>query len=133
MYCLHQQSNTRSNRHGLESGIGFDWTIKKYNSLSGNINYNRFGNKNSGIINQEQQTTFFDSSTNNTDVFSLNHLSNSFLFYSTDASISYKRTFKKEDQSLEINLNTSFGNNHTTANNYQSLLPQDSVLLRSEQ
>lgn len=124
---LHQQSDTRSNRHGLESGIGFDWTIKKYNSLSGNINYNRFGSKNNGVINQEQKTTFPDSSVNDADVFSLNHLSNSFLFYSTDASISYKRTFKKEDQSLEINLNTSFGNNRRTANNYQNLLSQDSV------
>ena len=50
------------------------------------------------------------------------------MFYSTDASINYKRTFKKEDQSLEINVNTSFGNRRSAANNYQTVLPQDSLV-----
>ncbi|MEO8712135.1 MAG: TonB-dependent receptor [Parafilimonas sp.] len=123
---LHQDGSTNTNRHGLESGIGFDWTIKKYNNFSGNVNYNRFGNKNDGIINQQQKIVSFDSTTNS-DVASLNNSANSFTFYSTDASLNYKRTFKKEDQSLEINLNSSFGNISIASDNYQNLLPQDSL------
>lgn len=124
---LHQQGSTETNRYGMESGIGFDWTLNKYNNLSGNINYNKFGNKNSGIISQEQQTIPFNNNTIINDVNSVNNLYNQFKSYSTDAGLSYKRTFAKEDQSLEINLNTSLGNNNISAANYQTLLPQDSV------
>ena len=126
-FLLHQQGSTATSRYGTEAGIGFDWTINKYNNLSGNINYNRFGNKSSGIINQEQQTMPFDTDTFINAVNSKNNLYNKFGFYSTDASVNFKRTFAKEDQSLEINLNTSFGNNKINADNYQTLLPQDSV------
>ena len=57
---LHQQGSSRFNRYGAESGVGFDWTVKKYNNFLGNINYNRFGNKSNGVINQEQQVTPFE-------------------------------------------------------------------------
>ena len=48
-------------------------------------------------------------------------------FYSTDADLNYKKTFAKEDQSIEVNLSTSMGRNVDKGNNYQTLLPQDSV------
>ena len=124
---LQQQGSTQTNRYGMESGIGFDWTVNKFNSLSGNINYERFGNKNSGLVNQGQQTVSIDSNHITNDLQSLNNLYNKFRSYNTDASLNYKRTFSKEDQSLEINLNTSFDNNKTLASNYQTLQLQDSV------
>ncbi len=124
---LHQQSDPRTNRHGMQSGVGFDWSFKKYNSLSGNLNYNRFGSKSSGIMYQQQQTIPFDSNTIISDVQSVNNSANRFSFYSVDAGINYKRTFAKEDQSLEINVNTSLGNNNSRGNNYQTLMPEDSV------
>ena len=61
------------------------------------------------------------------DILSVNNLSNHFLFHTVDAGINYKRTFAKEDQALEIGVNTSLGNNNTSAENVQILLPQDSV------
>ncbi len=124
---LHQQGSTATNRYGTESGVGFDWTLNKYNSLSGNVNYNRFGNKSSGIISQQQQTLFFDTTAVGNKVNSINNVYNWFKFYTTDANLNFKRTFAKEDQSLEINFNASLGNNNTKADNYQTLLPQDSA------
>ena len=124
---FHQQSQPQTNRYGVQAGFGFDWTINKYNNLSGNINHNRFGNNSMGLVNQEQKTAAFNSSTYNTDLLSTNNYNNKFLFYSDDLSLNYKKTFKKEDQSLEINVNSSLGNNNSKGNNFQTLLPQDSV------
>lgn len=124
---LHQQGSTSTNRYGTESGIGFDWTFNKYNSLSGNINYNIFGNKNSGIIGQQQQITSLNSDTIFSEQNVINNQYSRFKFHSTDAGLNYKKTFAREEQELEINLNTSLGHNITKANNYQTLIPNDSV------
>ncbi|MEP6684011.1 MAG: TonB-dependent receptor [Parafilimonas sp.] len=124
---FHQQSMPLTNRYGLESGLGFDWTFNKYNSFSGNVNYNRFGSSGKGLVNQEEATTSFNNDTAFSDIFSTNNYKNNFLFHSTDADINYKRTFAKEDQSLEINVSTSLGNNNSKNNNFQTLLPQDSA------
>lgn len=123
---LHQQSEPRTNRYGIQSGLGFDWTFSKYNNLSGNIGYDRFGNAGKGQVYQEQKTLPFNDSIN-TDIISTNDFANRFLFYSTEADIDYKRTFSREDQSLEISISTSLGRNNYRINNYQTLLPQDSV------
>ncbi|HEY1870247.1 MAG TPA: outer membrane beta-barrel family protein, partial [Chitinophagaceae bacterium] len=124
---LHQQSEPRTNRYGIQSGVGFDWTFKKHNNLSGNINYNRFGNSGKGIVGQEQKTISFNDDTIITDIVSTNNFQNKFLYHSADANINYKRTFGKEDQSLEIDVSTSLGRNDYSVNNYQTLMPQDSI------
>ncbi len=124
---FHQDGSNRFTRYGVESGIGFDWTVKTKNNFSGNLNYNRFGNNSSGVINQLQQTTPFGSNAILSDIASINHLNNRFLFHSIEASLNYKRTFAKEDQSLEISVNTSPGINNIRGSNFQTLLPQDSV------
>ncbi len=124
---LHQEGSSRFNRYGAQSGLGFDWTVKKYNSFSGNINYNRFGNSGSGIINQQQQTMPSGSGDILSDLASVNNQSNHFLFHNVDAGLDYKRTFSKEDQELEIGVNTSLGNNDTRSGSSQVLMPQDSL------
>lgn len=124
---LHQQSEPQTNRSGFNSGIGFDWTIDSSNSLSGNVNFNHFGNAGSGIVNQQQQIIAFNSTTPISDINSFSDFNNGFLFYSTDASINYIKKFAKEDQTLEVDVNTSFGHNNFNSNNYQTLVPQDSV------
>ncbi len=122
-----QQGSNRFKRHGIESGIGFDWTIKKYNNFSGNLNYNRLGNDGSGLINQQQQVTMSHNGSIISDLLTRNNLNNNSAFHSVDASLNYRRTFAKEDQVLEISGNTSIGNRDTRSSNFQSLLPQDSV------
>ena len=120
-----QDGFNRFHRYGVESGIGFDWTVKK-NNFSGNVNMNRFGNSSNGILNQQQQIIPFGGSVIS-DINTINNLENRFYFHSVDASLDYKRSFKIEDQSLEIGVNTSLGNNSTKGNNFQTLLPQDSL------
>lgn len=124
---LHQQGAVRFKRHGYQSGVGFDWTYKKKNNFSGSFNYNNFGNSGIGLINQLQIKTAAVSGNILSNIASVNHTENKFVFRNTDVSLNYKRTFDKEDQELEISFNSSIENNRGTLANYQLLLPIDSV------
>ena len=52
-----------------------------------------------------------------------NYTNSTLRFNNIDASLNYKRTFSKEDQELEIAVNTSLGTNYNTTDNYQLALP----------
>jgi outer membrane receptor for ferrienterochelin and colicin len=49
---LQQDGSSEFNRHGYQTGIGFDWTYKEKNNFSGSLNYNNFGFKGNGLVNQ---------------------------------------------------------------------------------
>ncbi len=121
---LHQEGVGIFERHGFQTGTGFDWTYKKLNSFSGSISYNNFGYTGNGLTNQDIYTN-----KNGTVPPILSILNSSYIykFNNIDASLNYKRKFAKEDQELEISVNTSSGNNQNTSANRQSLLPQDSL------
>ena len=121
---LNQYSSSHFYRQGYQSGIGFDWTYKKYNNFSGNIAYNYFGFKGNGSTNQSLQP---DKDGALPDILSLINAGNQFRFHSADASLNYKRTFAKEDQELEISASTENGNNHGNSYSEQYMLPQDSL------
>ena len=121
---LFQQGNGNVERHGIQTGAGFDWTYKKYNNLSGSISFNKFGNAPNTMLTQQYQAN-----KNNpvpAVVSSLNTHSES-KFDNADAGLNYKRTFSKEDQELNIGFNTSSGKSRTQSSNEQFLLPQDSL------
>lgn len=124
---LQQQGDYRFKRHGYQTGLGFDWSYNKKNSLSGSLSYNNFGNNGIGLINQSIAKNDAVSGNMLSTISSINHTENAFLFYNADASLNYKRTFNKEDQELEISINSSKGNSHTTLANNQLLVPQDSL------
>lgn len=123
---LHQQGSSQFVRHGLESGVGFDWTYKKKNSFSGSLGYDDFGGSGTGYVNQLQTETNAAGMLLSS-IASLNNTHNSFNFHSVDANLNYKRTFDKDDQELEVNVNTSFGKSHNIADNEQHSLPLDSL------
>lgn len=121
---LHQEGAGLYERHGVEAGTGFDWTYKKYNNFSGSVSFNNFGQSGNGLTGQSLFTTKgLATPTVNSGINSL-YKSN---FKDIDAGFNYKKTFKKEDQELEINLNTSSGNENYSSLYTQSLLPQDSL------
>ncbi len=123
---LAQDGEGRFTRRGIESGIGFDWTLKKKNSITGSFNYNAFGNNNIGLINQSQ--THFDSNGNMLSrLMSYNRTGNTSRFNNADLSLNYKRTFNKEDQELTIGVNSSFGNSTGVPANNQYIQPPDSL------
>ena len=121
---LHQDGYGQFSRSGYQTGLGFDWTPQKKNNFSGSISYNHFGNNGSGFTTQDQQ--YYTGNVMGDILSSMNTNSN-FKFHNIDAGLNYKRTFNKEDQELEINVNSSFGNDNSSGNNSQYLLPQDSL------
>ena len=121
---LHQQGYGQFSRSGYQTGLGFDWTLQKKNNFSGSISYNHFGSNGSGLIMQDQQ--YYTGNILGDILSSVNTLNN-FKFHNIDAGLNYKRTFNKEDQELEIDVNTSLGNDNTNGSNSQFLLPQDSL------
>jgi len=128
---LQQDANSQFKRHGAESGAGFDWTYKKKNNFTGSVRYGNFGYKGSGVTNQLQVITDQGLGSILSSIASINHNEYTFDFYNTDVSLNYKRTFNKEDQELEISLNSSKENNGGTSGNYQLLQPQDSLYFGS--
>ncbi|MGH2564321.1 MAG: outer membrane beta-barrel family protein, partial [Ginsengibacter sp.] len=124
---LHQDGSSGFNRHGIETGIGFDWTYRQKNSFTGSLNYNSLGHAGDGLINQSQVT--INNTTGNIieDITAINNISNSFQFHNVDAGIDYKRTFNKADRELEVAVNSGFGKSNTISNNEQYTLPADSI------
>ena len=125
---LQQDGSSRFNRHGIETGIGFDWTYRQKNNFSASLNYNSLGHTGNGLINQTQVTS--DDATGNIieDIAAINNTGSSFMFHNVDASLDYKRTFNKEDRELEVSVTSSSGHNFARANNDQNLLPADSLI-----
>ena len=128
---LLQQGNSTFNRHGYESGLGFDWNIDHRNDLSGSVGYDNFGNR-SHSLSQQEQTQFADPSGNIlSDAFSAIHSQNRFQGQSLDWSLNYKKTFAREDQELNISVQGSLGSNNSFYSQDQSLPSGDSVFAGS--
>ena len=124
---LQQNSNPDFTRHGIQSGVGFDWSPGEQNSLSGALNYADFGNHRSGNVNQSEQQQNTPGGPYS-DTNSTNRTSSAFHQYSFDPSLDFKHTFANTDQQLEIVLDGSFSHNLATAANDQYLSPQDSLI-----
>ena len=121
---LDQSSQSRFERQGMQTGAGFDWTIKKFHNISGNISFNFFGVNGKGSTNQALQP---DKNSGLPDLLTLTNSDNRFNIHTTDISLTYKRTFAKEDQELEFGFNTSSEGNKGYTNSSQFWLPQDSL------
>lgn len=120
---LHQDGISHFNRFGFQTGAGFDWSPDKKNNVTGSFAYERFGNNGNGFISQRQQLYSQTNGATLNDVSSETYTNSHFWIHAVDASLAYKRTFNKEDQELEIAINSSFGKSYTNADNYQVLLP----------
>ncbi|HVX48828.1 MAG TPA: TonB-dependent receptor [Chitinophagaceae bacterium] len=123
---LTQDGSSQFIRHGIETGVNFDWTYKKKNSFSGGISYENFGGSGSGTTNQLQSIT---DATGNllSNIALLNSSHNSFLFHTVGVNFDYKRTFDKDGQELEFAVNSSFDNSRRVADNNQTAQPSDSL------
>jgi outer membrane receptor protein involved in Fe transport len=124
---LEQDRSGSSSRHGMQGGIGFDWTVQKKNNFSGWLNYGQYGSVSDGSGNQTQTTTALTGGAPFDQLQILNQSHHGYSSHNIDASLNYKRTFKKKDQDLEIELRTSSDHSDITSNNRQFILPQDSL------
>lgn len=109
---LFQQGNSAFTRGGFHSGISFNWNITPKDELTVSGGFNHFENHNSGLTNQEQ--TRYDITNNNvaSDILSQRNSNSRFNGKYYDYSLSYKKTFAKENQELDILYTSSYGNNH---------------------
>ena len=124
---LQQDGSSDFNRHGFQTGIGFDWTCREKNNFSGSLSYGEFGNNAHGSVNQLERIQN-DPAAILSDISSVNTTKSTFKEHNIDPSLNYKRTFSNEEQELEIAANGSFGRNKRTAGNDQFLQPQDSLI-----
>ena len=118
---LHQEGEGRFERQGYQTGAGFDWTVKKLNSISGSVSYNHFGNNGSGFTYQDLE---YSAGSGIAPVLTQINATNKFSFANTDLGLNYKRSFKKEDRELEFSFDRSFGKGNTASTNEQFYLPQ---------
>ncbi|MDV7698058.1 TonB-dependent receptor [Chryseobacterium soli] len=105
---LLQDGYTDFQRHGYRTGLGFEWSINKTNTVSGSVSYNDFANKSIGLINQEQYITDF-SNGGEQSIMGYRNSDNRSSVHSIDGNISYRKTFKKEGQELTADYVVSYG------------------------
>ncbi|MEO6719335.1 MAG: TonB-dependent receptor [Ferruginibacter sp.] len=121
---LSQDGSNHFDRGGYQSGVGFDWTYKKFNNFSGNFAYNYFAFTGNGSTSQALQP---NKGNGVADILSLIKAGNQYRYRSVDGSLNYKRTFAKEDQELEASVSTNTGNNHGRTYSEEFMEPQDSL------
>ncbi|HMG14162.1 MAG TPA: outer membrane beta-barrel protein [Saprospiraceae bacterium] len=127
---LLQNGTGNFSRNGFETGLGFDWDVSPHNNFSGSLGYDYFENRNSGIVNH--QSILNDQSGNLvSQVYDLINTTNKFNEHAMDFEIAYKKTFKKEDQELEMSINSSFGKNNNFYQQTQQLISIDSIIQAS--
>lgn len=92
---LNQASSSQDERSGYQTGLGFDWDLNKYNGISGSVGYENFGHNSTSMTNQLQQTQ--DANANIlSDIQNSINSDHNFHFHNVDASLNYKKTFKKK-------------------------------------
>lgn len=107
-------------RHSYRTGIGFDWTLHKKETITGSISYVFFDNNATGITNQVQQTKDFNQNILS-NIISIRQSTNDLQSKSVEWSVNYKRTFNKEKQELDFLVSSSYNNNisdYTQVQNY---------------
>jgi len=124
---LNQNGLSNFKRSGYRSGLSLNWDITPKDQLIVSANFNHFGNQNSGYINQGQNT-FSTLNNSSADTSSINNSSSRFNYNSTDMALSYKKTFNKKDQELDVLYNYSVGRN---SNNYSQQLDYTNVAFPS--
>lgn len=117
---LAQQGSSAIRRSGYQSGFGFEWDITKKDQLNGSAGFDHFGYHGSGITNQQQEMLAGDDILSN--ILSLRNSTSKFSEHTTDLSLSYKKTFDKKDEELDVLYSSSFGNNTSDFSQSQQYL-----------
>ncbi|TCJ14548.1 TonB-dependent receptor [Flaviaesturariibacter flavus] len=105
---LLQDGDGSLGRKGLQTGLGFDWTLPSRSALSGNVSFNKFASESTGQFHQEQ-STYNRSGALVTNSGSDTRNRSSFSFQDVDASLQFTKKYAREDEELEIEASTSLG------------------------
>lgn len=123
---LIQDGQNDFTRAGVRSGLGFDWDISPRDNITGGVNFNYYGDNNSAVT--SRISSLMDGSGNliSSEQDAIHTINNSYM-QSFDYDVNYKRTFKKEDQELDILYNSSYGTNFAYYKQVQEHLAPESV------
>jgi ferric enterobactin receptor len=110
---LFEKGNSSTTRGGYRSGLSFNWNITKNDELTAAFGYNHFANHNYGLTNQDQTVTSLSNNSIVSEMASLRNSDTRFSGKYFDYSVDYKKTFKKENQELDILYTSSYGNNNS--------------------
>ena len=106
-----QSGFTRTKRYAYNGGVGLDYDINAYNSLSTNVKYNNFSFSSEGTFDVLRSIANVNS---DYDRFSDNGRSTKNIDWSAD----YRRTTKKEGEEFTLSGQASFGRNSTDFSTY---------------
>ncbi|MFI5150974.1 MAG: TonB-dependent receptor domain-containing protein [Bacteroidia bacterium] len=121
---LQQDGTSDFHRNGFQSGVSFDWELSPRDNITGSVNYNYNDNANNGSA--TRRSMLMDGSGNTlSDVSDRVMTNSSFQLQAMDYALSYKRTFKKEGQELELQYNSSYGNNLSNYSQTQTHIPTE--------
>ena len=102
---LFQNTYTGFERSGYQSGLGFDWNVTKKDNITASVSFFHFGNTSDASAQIQQDTLGSYAPPIKSARTSVNHFETNAL----DWSLNYKKTFKKENQELNILYSASYG------------------------
>ncbi len=123
---LSQSGTSQFRRAGYQTGVGIDWEPTTKDNFSAGMDYNYFGNNNVGTSYRESIAK--DASGNVlSDVNDLINTSSNFYVQFINWDADYKRTFAKEDQELDMSVNSSYATGNIYYLQSQTHLTDNSV------
>jgi len=123
---LLQHGESKFQRNGYRTGLGFDWSISQKDNITGGLTYYHWGNYSKGVTNQN--SILYDSTGLPGSPY-LNNLqaSNNYHSNSLNWSLNYKRTFNKKGQELNFQYNSGYSMNFSDYRQTQSQGPADTI------
>ena len=110
---LLQNGPSTFTRKGYSSRIGFDWKPSPKDNLNGSIGYDNFAYSSYGHTNQQQIDNTLTTGDFLSDTSLISHSTNNYHSASIDWSLSYKRTFAKEGEEINLLAGSNQGNNYS--------------------
>lgn len=104
---LIQDGRNGENRHGIRTGLSLDWDINKYNNINASVGYDEYNRNSNGLT--HQQNTTYKGSYLLSDALSILNSNSKGNEHSTDLGLAYKKTFKKEDEELDLEFHSGLG------------------------
>jgi outer membrane receptor protein involved in Fe transport len=116
---LLQHNESKFQRNGYQTGLGFDWSITPKDNINGGVTYNHWENQSKGVTNQNSLTYDSTGAAGSEYLNNLN-LKNNYHSNSLNWNLNYKRTFKRKGQELNIQYNSGYSMNYSDYTQTQS-------------
>ena len=129
-HFINQDGSSDIKRHGTHSGLNLDWTYLKKNNFNASVSSYDYGFNASGYNNQILSSQIFDAELVQNSLLH-NITAGSYMGKGVNYNANYKRTFSKEDRSLEIGFNDANSNNNNHSSALQYVLPANNLIYGS--